>query len=165
MPLQLVLAFMICVKSYNTPPCGIDCCKGAIALLEKYPVWIGDRQIGNAQISKIGLFYEIIAECMLPDTRIYRLQAQCASGTKPLGILAPCNGAFSVRAKISADKMQLKNIRFFANPVHGDAHLQLMRVCPDLPFEKIDQLEEMNCVVCDGKVFLTLADGQSDSDA
>lgn len=134
-------------------------------MLEKYPVWIGDSQIGNAQISKIGLFYEIIAECMLPDTRIYRLQARCASGTKPLGILAPCNGAFSVRAKISADKMPLENIRFFTNPVHGDAHLQLMRVCPDLPFEKIDQLEEMNCVVCDGKVFLTLADGQSDSDA
>lgn len=164
MPLQSVLVFMICVKSYNTPPCGIDCCKGAIALLKNYPVWIGDRQIGSAQISGIGLFYEITAECLLPDTRIYRLQAQCTLGTKPLGILAPCNGAFTVRAKISADKMPLENIRFVAIPVHGNAHQRLMHVCPDLPFEKIDQLEEARCIIRDGEVFLALADGHSDSD-
>lgn len=132
------------------------CCKGAIALIDNSPVWMGDRQIGNIQICKVGLFYQISCKCSLPDDRIYKLYAQSAAGMQYLGIPVPEKGAYTVRTKISAGKLELRDIRFFVLPKDENAAQRLLRVRPDEPFEHLDCLESAVCVLQDGNVYLTV---------
>lgn len=131
---------------------------------EMFPVWMGDKRIGTVRISKIGLFYEVFCECSLPDTRIYRLYAHCASGEMQLGILVPGDGTFTVRTKTCAAKMPLKEIRFFVCLADDKMKTQLMRVCPQMPFEGIDMLEDMSCVIRDGTVYLSVNSNYSGKD-
>lgn len=152
------------MKLIKRPLAAYACGKGAITMEEMFPVWMGDKQIGMVRISKIGLFYEVFCECSLPDTHIYRLHAQCALGARQLGILVPGDGMFTVRTKTCAAKMPLEGIRFFVCPADDEPKAQLMQICPQTPFERIDLLEEMSCIISNGKVYLSLNSNYSGKD-
>lgn len=136
------------------PPCGISCCKGAFVLDKTYPVYLDKEQVGNINLRKIGLYYNVDCKCSLPGNRIFRLFAQCGDWKCKIGIPAPEGTCYALRTNVRFGEVPVDDLRFFVatDEVHSDQ--QRILICEDKPCFHMDQLEDMVYDNYNGKAYL-----------
>ena len=121
------------------PPFRIGCRKGDVQL-ENVNIILGDEVIGNAQITRCGLYLRFSCACDLPAGSMYRIWITEREEAINLGILSPQNGRFVLDKSIAANRIGHSEICLRVLPVSGKFSDRFMVLKTDAPFEHIAQL-------------------------
>lgn len=133
-----------------TPPYGIGCGKGALALEDSYGVFFGSRQVGKVQVLRQGLYYRFICRCELSGDVMCRLYVYCDDRRESLGLVVPMDGGFGLDTHLSIKRIGEGEMSFSLVPKHDNAG-KFVPIYPEEPFAYIENLK-------DG--FLTIQEGQ-----
>lgn len=139
-----------------TPPCGISCCKGAIVLNKVYPVFWGEKRVGNISLRKNGLYYKLDCQCSLPGNSIFRLFAECGDWKCKIGIPAPEGACYALRANVRFGEIPVDDLRFFIAADENQSLQQRIPIYEDKPFLHMGDLEKMIFKNIDGQIYLML---------
>lgn len=110
---------------------------------EIYPILLGKNCIGQASVSRQGLYYQIACACRLSGEVVYRVRASCADKAVNLGILVPENGLFAVRSRVAISKLGVGALSFCAIPQHVKTDDNFIPLKPDEPFAYLHRMDGM----------------------
>ena len=119
------------------PPCGIDCCKGAISIIK---IYLGNDVIGEALVEKQGLYYYFACRCDLTGEVIYKLLAVCDENEVDLGICVPYNGGFGLKTRCPIKHLGTGLIQIRAVPRHSAVGKEFIPLRPEEPFSYLSRL-------------------------
>ena len=112
-----------------------------------FDVFIGDTQVGQANVKKCGLYYKIDCECMLIDKRVYRIVASNGMSKMNLGICIPREEKLILSTRIPIKKLSIEGLRFEMILVQNRG----IRVASGKPFMFLDKLENARLHTEDGQ--------------
>ena len=111
-----------------------------------YPVLFEDTNVGEAQIVKEGLYYNVHCSCKLSNDAICRLYLYNDAEKIDLGILIREQGEYVVRTKIAAKRLSHTNVVFrVISPNHIRGKDQIA-IKPAEPFPCLAQLEQLRLI-------------------
>ena len=110
---------------------------------ETYPILLGSTCIGEACVSRQGLYYQIICICRLSGEVVYRVRASCGDKAENLGILVPEDGQFVVRSRIAVSKLGTDTLSFQVIPKHKKMDDPFVPLSPDEPYTYLSRIDEM----------------------
>ena len=111
---------------------------------ENYPVLLGNACIGQACVSRQGLYYQITCSCRLSGEAVCRILVSSGDKEESVGILVPENGKFAVRSRIAASSLGSGVLSFRAVPKLTEINDSFIPIRPDEPFALIACLDEMS---------------------
>lgn len=120
---------------------GDDC------VIQEYPVYQGQEQIGKVRLEKQGLYYRLSCRCAVKDG-MHRLTASCGEKQENLGILLPMGDGFGMDTRLPVKRLGEGKLHFRIQ--HNNAGT-FVPICPEEPFSYIERLK---------KSFLEIKDGQ-----
>ena len=97
--------------------------------------------IGQAQVTRQGLYYHFVCRCRLSGEVICRLAAVCGDKTENLGIPVPENGGFVLRKKIPVSHLGEGDLRIRVLPKHTELTGNFIPICPEEPFQYLSRLK------------------------
>ena len=71
-----------------------------------YPIELSGREIGQAEVTRQGLYYHFTCRCRLTGEVICRLAAVCGDQMENLGVPVPENGYFVLQKNVPVSKLQ-----------------------------------------------------------
>lgn len=116
-------------------------------MIQEYPVYQGQEQIGKVRLEKQGLYYRLSCRCAVKDG-MYRLTASCGEKQENLGILLPMGDGFGLDTRLPVKRLGEGEFHFRIQ--HNSART-FVPICPEEPFSYIERLK---------KSFLEIKDGQ-----
>ena len=123
-------------------PCGIGLPQGDLFMLKEYEVTIGDRHVGEAQVSQQGLYYQIKVRCLLDGEIMHKLLLRCNGKEENLGVLVPVDGMFGIDTRIQIKKIGAGEMRFVVLPRHRELQGKFVPLSPEEPFRYITRLKD-----------------------
>ncbi len=149
-----------------TPPQLHNLQGGGDLLDERYSVYYVDKIVGTAQLTIKGLYYHIVASCVLSDPDVYRLHAHSNAGTMDLGLLVPKDGRFTLSRSIPIKQFGTDALVFTIKDHRIDKTQFRVPLKLNQPFLYLTQLEQAKLSqICDD-IYIVLprpAPDQSDS--
>ena len=115
-----------------------------------HPVMQGQTQVGRVQISRQGLYYQIVCFCRLSGDVMYRLWAETDGRRESLGILVPEGSSFGLRTRIPVKRIGDGNVSFFIEPKTPKIKGKFVPLCPEEPFSYIARLKDAYLLEKDG---------------
>ena len=106
-----------------------------------YPILLGDHNIGQAQVTRRGLYYHFSCRLKLTDTGICRLEVTCNGTTENLGIPVPEGKAFVLTKTLPVNRFSGGKPTFRVLPKHPSAQGKFVPVNPDEPFAYLSRLK------------------------
>ena len=70
-----------------------------------YEIFLGGEPVGQAAVTRQGLYYHISCRLKLTGSVVYKLQAQIGDRLVPLGVPVPEGKYFFLRTKVSAKQL------------------------------------------------------------
>lgn len=110
---------------------------------QTYPIWQDDMIIGEAQVSKKGLYYHIRCTCKCCCDSALRVNVQCGNQKADLGILIPEAGVYTANTRIAVTKLGAEELHFFIQSKHAKNPEPLVRITSEEPFAYISDLENI----------------------
>ena len=120
--------------------------------MQIYPVFFGEEIIGEARMSREGLYYNIVCQANLQEKKIYRLFLVHKEGTVDLGVLLPNQHGFSLRKNIPVKNISTEEIRFV---IAGSIHVKYIPIDDVSPFLSISNLLQARFERKDGKAYIS----------
>ncbi len=104
-------------------------------------ILLGGQTIGQAQVTREGMYYRIYCRCRLSGEVAYKVQVQCGDNIQDLGLLAPENGAFCLTCRIPMKHLGEGEMRFTAIPRSVQTLGEFVPISVDEPFAYLARLE------------------------
>lgn len=122
-------------------PCRIDCSRGCIFMIGKYDVRLGNEAIGQAAVTREGLYYRICCNCRLSGKVVCKLVAKWDDTSENLGVLVPSGGEFCINTKIPVKRAGEGQVHFFITPRHEKLPETFIPIRAEEPFAYLSRLE------------------------
>lgn len=117
----------------------------------EYPVYRGNEEIGKAQMTACGLYYEIRCACRLDDPAIHRMTVSSGEKHADLGVLVPMADSFGLHTKVPIRTLGDGPFRFELDRKE-EAEREFYPIIPEEPFGAIGQLKNAVLEIRDGVV-------------
>ena len=98
-----------------------------------------DRIVGNAQVTKEGLYYRFCCVCTPPDKAMYRIHVTDGVVTKDLGICVPEKDRYTLVTRVPMKCFKSEELNFILTT--NKLEKAFMPVATDGAFEALDHLE------------------------
>lgn len=109
--------------------------------------------IGEARVSRQGLYYDIRCACKCCGDSAVRAVVQCGDQKADLGILVPEGNVYAASTRIAVSKLGTGFFRFFVQSKHGTEQQPLVPIKPEEPFAYISQLENIRLQKENGRLY------------
>lgn len=106
-----------------------------------YAIEQAGQKIGQAEVTRQGLYYHFTCHCRLSGEVICRLAAVCGDKTENLGIPIPENGEFILRKKIPVSRLGEGQLRIRVLPKHTELAGHFVPISPEEPFRYLSRLK------------------------
>ena len=126
----------------EAPPCSIGLLQGGVYMIGHHNVMIGNETIGDAVVTKEGLYYRICCKCKLSGDVVCRLEIHWDDKSESLGVLVPEADSFSVNTKLSAKRLGNGQPVFRVMPKHEKLSGKFVPIRADEPFAYLSELEK-----------------------
>ena len=123
-----------------------------------YDIFLGKEIIGQANVTRQGLYYHFACKCDLSGDVLYRVSVSCHGHHENLGILIPAGSGFGLSTKVSVRRLGEGRLQFRALPKHQKCERVFVPVYPDEPFSYITRLQNAFLEVRDGQAGVLLGD-------
>lgn len=80
----------------------------------KYDIILDGKCVGQAEVSREGLYYRIICHCQLPEHSLCKIQITCEAQTETLGTLVPEGEKFVLCKKVPTKQFPGRILSFHA---------------------------------------------------
>ena len=129
-----------------------------------YDIYMGTQVVGQAEVTKEGLYYRFSCKCTPPDEDIYRITVSDGSNTKDLGICVPTGEWFCLVTRVPVEYLSGEKMEF--SLLSKDRRATAVPVASNEPFPDLDKLESAYLQEADGKteIIIDPAPDQQDSD-
>ena len=111
------------------------------SLIGTYEVRLGNRQVGEVTVQRIGLYYEMCCRCRLSEGILYRLQVLSGDKYENLGILVPEGDCFTLKTRIPVKRFEAGKTEFLLIPKYDRGRGKTVPIYPDEPFAYISRLK------------------------
>lgn len=116
-----------------------------------YPVFLGNESIGEAKVTRQGLYYHIACRCTLSGEVVHRLVLKKDDKTENLGIPIPEGRFFTLTKKLPVSRVGEGTFRICAVPRQPQLDELFVPLNPDEPFAYVHRLN---------RAYLTRHEGQ-----
>lgn len=123
-----------------------------------YDIFLGKEIIGQAKVTRQGLYYHFSCKCELSGDVLYRISVSCNAHHENLGVLIPMDGCFGLKTKLSVRRLGEGLFRFQALPKHQKCEGKFVPVFPDEPFAYLKRLQNAYLEIRNGQAGVVLAD-------
>ena len=120
-----------------------------------YDIHLNSSIIGQAEVSREGLYYNIVCRCQLPVRSLCKIQITCEDQTELLGTPVPTGKEFILRKKIPVKQLPGSNLSFAAVEKRKE---RFVPIYSDQPFEYISQLKTAHLEYRNGQIGIALRD-------
>ena len=110
---------------------------------ENYPIILEGTHIGEANVSKQGLYYHFHCICRLPKDTLYRAFVSCADKRECLGVLVPDGTGYVAKSKIPVSRLGIGQMEFYVTRNKKQSDIQFIPISPDEPCEFLSCLDNM----------------------
>lgn len=124
-----------------------------------YDIYLGGAVIGQAAVSKEGLYLRFRCRCRLSGEVIYQLTVTAGDRTEKLGIPVPEGGWFVLNTRIPAKRLSSGTLVIQAVPRHPEL-TNFIPVKPEEPFLYLSRIKDAYLAVRNGQVGIVLRDGK-----
>ena len=107
-----------------------------------YEILLGGEPVGQAVVTKQGLYYSFSCRSKLTGSVIYQLQARVGERQIPLGIPVPEGGWFVLRTRVSARQLGQGELTLGLVPKHAPVGENFVPLSPETPFAYLHRLEQ-----------------------
>ena len=107
-----------------------------------YPIELSGREIGQAEVTRQGLYYHFSCRCRLTGEVICRLAVVCGDKMESLGVPVPENGYFVLQKKVPVSKLKAGDLRVRVVPRHPQLEGKFVPICPEEPFAYLSRLKD-----------------------
>lgn len=125
-------------------------------MIGEYPVFLGRHQLGTVTVKRVGLYYQFVCRCKLPENVLYRLRVSYDNVEENLGVLVPEGEEFALNTKLPAKKFPEGSPEFWICTSSESAGEKVIPVYPDEPFVYISRLKDMYMVRKNGHLGLAV---------
>ena len=115
-----------------------------------YPICQDSQVIGQAHITRRGLYYHFACRLRLPEKKICRLEVVCGGKTETLGVPMPEGNWFSVSKSVPVSRFPegTPTIRIAQAPAQGE---RFVPVDPEKPFAYLSCLTNARLEIRNGQ--------------
>ena len=117
-----------------------------------YPIELSGREIGQAEVTRQGLYYHFTCRCRLTGEVICRLAAVCGDQMENLGVPVPENGYFVLQKNVPVSKLKDGDLRIRVVPRHSQLEGKFIPICPEEPFAYLSRLKDAYLQRCGGQL-------------
>ena len=121
--------------------------------MEKYPLWLDNREVGSVTVQTKGLYYHFMCACNIPTDIDFRVSVHCGENITDLGICVPDSGSFILRKQVPIKYIGQGQLRFYIGYKKQFCE-NVMLLCADKHFEKIASLESAKLMVRAGTHYI-----------
>lgn len=107
-----------------------------------YPIVLSGKEVGQAEVTRQGLYYHFFCKCRLTGEVICRLAAVCGEKMENLGIPMPESGYFMLQKKVPVSKFQGDSLQIRVLPRHPQLEGKFVPICPEEPFSYLSRLKD-----------------------
>ena len=107
-----------------------------------YPILHGEQCVGQAQISRRGLYYHFSCRLHLTGETVWRLEVTCGDKTEHLGIPVPEGREFFLTKTIPASRLGNGRPTIHIKPKHGTLQGIFVPLSPEEPFAYLSRLKD-----------------------
>ena len=107
-----------------------------------YPIELSGREIGQAEVTRQGLYYHFTCRCRLTGEVICRLAAVCGDQMENLGVPVPETGYFVLQKNVPVSKLKDGNLRIRVVPRHPQLDGKFIPIRPEEPFAYLSRLKD-----------------------
>lgn len=107
-----------------------------------YGIFLGNDQIGIAQVERQGLYYCFTCCCKLHSEVIYKVTVDCEGHQENLGVLVPMGDEYVLRKRIPARTLGQGCLKFWITPRYTAPEGIHVDIYPEEPFRYIARLEK-----------------------
>ncbi|MBO5324433.1 MAG: hypothetical protein J6A88_10145 [Oscillospiraceae bacterium] len=107
-----------------------------------YPILFGDKNIGQAQVTRRGLYYHFSCRMQLTGETICRLELCGGDRTENLGIPVPEGKSFVLTKTIPASRLDIGKPTFRLIPKHQSVQGKFIPLSPEEPFAYLSRLKD-----------------------
>ena len=125
-------------------------------------IWQG-KQVGNARITKEGMFYRIFCKCSLPQNGTYKVFVTDGKNVCDLGICVPDVEGFACVARIACRKLCGNDFSF---TLEDNKQTKGIPIATGRPFANLDKLNAARLHIANGQpeIIIDPIQGQQGSD-
>ncbi len=98
--------------------------------------------MGQAEVVRQGLYYEINCRCRLPENRIFRVALCIGDGWENLGVLVPEGDAFCLKKRLAAKKYGSIEAEFRVYGTGENPMETFVPLDPNMPVDCLPRLKE-----------------------
>lgn len=121
-----------------------------------YDIRLGNDRIGQAKVTKQGLYYFFDCRCDLTGRVLYKLVVVCGDQTEDLGICIPRGSQFGLETKLPVKRFGSAEPVFRVMPRHETVSGRFIPLHPEEPFGYLSRLEKAYLAVKNGQVGVVL---------
>ncbi len=107
-----------------------------------YPIMLGNVTVGEAKVTRQGLYYLIACKCQLTGDIPCRVGINCGTHMEKLGMLVPENDYYAAQTRIAASKLGTCELSFCIIPKHMPCNEEFVPIRPEEPFAYLSRLED-----------------------
>lgn len=122
----------------------------------EYEIRLGRELVGQANVTRQGLYYHFSCRCKLGADIMYRVTVSCGGHHENLGILVPMGALFGLDTRLAVKRLGEGTLHFQALPKHGKATGRFIPIHPEEPFAYITRLQDAFLEIRDGQMGVVL---------
>ncbi len=122
----------------------------------KYPIMLSSQEIGQAEVTRQGLYYHFSCRCRLSGEIICRLAAVCGDKMENLGVPVPENGYFVLQKKVPVSKLKEGPLGVRVVPRHPEPGGKFVPIRSEEPFAYLSRLKNAYLQRRDGELGIVL---------
>ncbi|MBE6959644.1 MAG: hypothetical protein E7448_02840 [Ruminococcaceae bacterium] len=106
-----------------------------------YPILHGDQPVGQARVTRRGLYYHFLCRLQMTGKAICRLEVTCGDITENLGIPVPEGGAFVLNKALPVSRFEAGKPTIRVVPKHSELRETFVPISPEEPFAYLSRLK------------------------
>ena len=106
-----------------------------------YDIHLNSSIIGQAEVSREGLYYNIVCRCQLPERSLCKIQITCEDQTELLGTPVPQGKDFVLHKKLPIKYFGEGEFKFRAVPKQAQLDGFFVPIRQDEPFAYLNRLK------------------------
>lgn len=106
-----------------------------------YPILFGDQRVGQASVTRRGLYYHFSCRLQLTGEVIFRVEVCRGEGWENLGIPVPEGRAFVLNKAVPVNRLGTEKLIFRVVPKHSKGREIFVPIHPEEPFAYLSRLK------------------------
>ena len=108
----------------------------------KYDITLAEEPVGQAVVTREGLYYRFRCSCRLSGETICRLVAVCGGRQENLGIPVPEGDSYTLNCRMAVSRLGQGKLSIRVIPKHAPLGEMFVPISPEEPFGYISRLKK-----------------------